>query len=236
MRAHGRYAHLAMPIEFPLLASFTASVMTRALPPITDKGALLEWLAWGSGMGLVLVAIVAAGLADVWATDARSVRRFSRRAWFLLVAVPLAGLAAWIVVGRPRGRRRTGGARPTSSTQRPKRSGHSSSAKLHVVPSLTAAEELNAQLARSEELNRQLEEWEAQRQRDTTTSTPAPLRQAKQPDRDDAKPSASSTPAEKRLNDAIAPVAPDPKSGDLSAWEADLRRWEEELHKGETPE
>ena len=188
-------------------------------------------LDWQNGLGLVAVTVVLFGLVDVLTAEPKRIRQLNRHLWAVLAFVPVAGVAAWFAFGRPVGSTRPGqGMRPG---RRPK----GAIATVTPLRPMTRLEEMNAELARSEELNRKLEQWEAEqhnarrRRRDQPHERSAPPGDRPVDSVDgSAQPADAEPPVRPRPSEPVAEVRPDdPRRADLSAWDADLRRWEEEL-------
>ena len=189
------------------------------------------------GSAYALVGLAVLGLVDVWATPARLIRRWSKTIWLTIEVIPIAGTLAWLFLGRPplgsggrvsggraAGGRAAGGRAPgrgkTDSTRR--RRGRTNLTVVDggrgVPPNaLVQREQLNAEIERSKDLNRRLEEWEAQHRKGPRPEA-APQHAAPPPD----SPTTPTTPT---------PTAPDASDEAFSDDElqATLEQWRSEL-------
>ena len=100
-------------------------------------------------VGLVLLGLWLFAIFDVISTDAALCRNLPKGVWLMVVLfLPDVGSIAWLLLGRPE----FAGFRPGDTTMR--------TSRRPVGP-----EDAPSYRSRSEELNRRLEEWEADQQR-----------------------------------------------------------------------
>ena len=123
------------------------------------------------GSAFALVGLAVLGVVDVWATPANMIRKGTKGVWFAIAAVPIVGSLAWLMM-----------ARPTMGTARHPTTGRRAKGGLRVIDggcldnapnALGQREQLNAEIERSKDLNRRLEEWEAQNRRGPRPEAPA---------------------------------------------------------------
>lgn len=99
--------------------------------------------------GLVLLGLWLFAIFDVIATDSAVCRNLPKGLWLLLVIIlPDVGAIAWLLLGRPQGTRYSPGSTDYRTTRAP-----------------VGIEDSNEWATRSRELDRRLDEWEAQQQR-----------------------------------------------------------------------
>ncbi|HZP28716.1 MAG TPA: PLD nuclease N-terminal domain-containing protein [Acidimicrobiia bacterium] len=153
---------------------------------------------------LLLFAFWIWALFDCIATDGALCRNLPKGIWLILVLVlPDIGALAWLLLGRPEHARWRPGSTDSSSSRRP--------LGVEDSPGFGARPDAPVSDRRSAELDRVLEQWEAEQRavtaRDEPRELPAPA------------PAGGPTPSDER--------------SDLNVWEAELDRREEELRRRE---
>ncbi len=147
-------------------------------------------------VALLLIAFWIWALFDCIATDSALCRNLPKGFWLILVLfLPDIGALAWLLLGRPERAGWRPGSTDYSAPRRPV--GIEDSPRYREIAGVTDR--------RSEELDRQLEEWEQQQRAETA---------------------ASSTPP------SDTPTASAPRT-DLDTWEAELAAREQELRRRE---
>jgi hypothetical protein len=147
-------------------------------------------------VALVLIAFWIWALFDCISTDSALCRNLPKGFWLILVLLlPDIGALAWLLLGRPERAGWRPGSTDYSAPRRP----------IGIEDSPRYSEIAGVTDRRSEELDRQLDDWEEQQR---------------------AQGDATSSPA------ADPPTAPSPRA-DLDAWEAELAAREEALRRRE---